>query len=215
MFPDNEKKTKEFQELQEAYSILSDTKKRAEYSQMSRNAQGQGPTGPRHPFTDYQSGMSSRNNTFTGNSYGAGSGGQKSDPLHEMMQEMLRAQAAQYQKFGPGWEKEAHAKGRRWDRYIWRLVIAYIVLWIVFGNLQRSAARQQAQHGEADPDRFEHRASLLDSFTAARMRDPNSSREKEYLKRQREVRELMETYNEKDEKKKDDTMDKIDNNLPE
>jgi hypothetical protein len=56
---------------------------------------------------------------------------------------------------------------------------------------------------------------------AARMRDSPRDhvimdpREREYLARQREVRELMEQYAEKDEekkksKKKDDTLDQID-----
>ena len=63
LFPNNEEKTKEFQELQEAYSILSDTKKRAEYAQMQRSAQGHSPATPRHPFNDY-SGMASRNNPY-------------------------------------------------------------------------------------------------------------------------------------------------------
>ena len=65
LFPDNEKKTKEFQELQEAYSILSDTKKKAEYTQMERAAQTQayGNPMPKHPFTGH-AGMPPRNNSF-------------------------------------------------------------------------------------------------------------------------------------------------------
>ena len=55
LFPNDDEKTREFQELQEAYSVLSDTKKRAEYTQMQRAAQSQGPpASSKHPYADFK-----------------------------------------------------------------------------------------------------------------------------------------------------------------
>jgi len=218
LFPDDEEKTKEFQELQEAYTILSDTKKRAEYAQMQRATQGQGPAGPRHPYTDY-SGAYSRNSGAYGHSFRYGADGPgKKDPFHDMLQEMLRAQQQKHRKYGPEYAHEAKIRGSRWDQIILRLVLAYMVLWIFFGNL-RFAASQQAP--VADPDG--RRATPLEDFMAARMRDNvgpvvMDPREREFLARQREVRELMEKYNEENKgkkKKKDETIDMIENDRSE
>ncbi|XP_063682991.1 chaperone protein DnaJ-like isoform X2 [Bolinopsis microptera] len=158
LFPDNEKKTKEFQELQEAYSILSDTKKKAEYTQMERAAQAQayGNPMPKHPFTGH-AGMPPRNNSFGNSRFtgaSGGAGGARNDPLHDMVQEMLRAQRKQYQsKFGgTGFEKEAKVRGARWDRIIARLVFAYIVLWIFFGNLRLETNERKRRMSEFESD---------------------------------------------------------------
>jgi len=151
LFPDDEEKTKEFQ-LQEAYSILSDTKKRAEYAQMQRATQGHGPAGPRHPYTDY-SGTYSRNSGAYGHSFRHGADGRgKKDPLHDMLQEMLRAQQQKHQKYGPEYAREAKIRGSRWDQIILRLVLAYMVLWIFFGNLRLETNERKRRISELETD---------------------------------------------------------------
>lgn len=219
LFPDNEKKTKEFQELQEAYSILSDTKKKAEYTQMERAAQAQayGNPMPKHPFTGH-AGMPPRNNSFGNSRFtGApgGAGGARNDPLHDMVQEMLRAQRKQYQsKYGgTGFEKEAKVKGARWDRIIIRLVFAYIVLWIFFGNLRLSAARRNRESDQINGQT----PNNIDSMMAARMVN-NDPREREYLRRQREaqeIRELMDRYAVKEKKDANNGLNGIVEDKPE
>ena len=70
---------------------------------------------------------------------------------------------------------------------------------------------------ERDPEQFAQRQSIMDNLWSARMRE--DPREKEYLARQREVRELMERYGVKDDKDKkkktDSTVDQIINDKPE
>ena len=63
LFPNDDEKTKEFQELQEAYSILSDTKKRAEYTQMQRDPQS-APNSSRHPYANYKGNYPFGHNRF-------------------------------------------------------------------------------------------------------------------------------------------------------
>ncbi|KAL5255337.1 hypothetical protein ACHWQZ_G014675 [Mnemiopsis leidyi] len=205
LFPNDDEKTREFQELQEAYSVLSDTKKRAEYTQMQRAAQSQGPpASSKHPYADYKG-----HYPFGNNSYGqrTGPGGPKNDPFHDILQEMLRAQRQQYQGFGSdSYKNTASTRGRHWDRILLRLVIGYIVIVIFYGNLRLS----QARNLEADPDKFAHRESLVDSLLGGRRRETlMEAREREFLHRQREVRELMEQYSEKEKKRGDRTVDEV------
>ena len=63
LFPDNEEKTKEFQDLQESYSVLNDTKKRAAFSQSQQQTAGAGvPGGFRHPYSEFNGGIPRQSN---------------------------------------------------------------------------------------------------------------------------------------------------------
>lgn len=62
LFPDNEEKTKEFQELQSAYSILSDTKTRAAYSQSQPNSAARQPDPFKHRYSEFSGGSPRQSN---------------------------------------------------------------------------------------------------------------------------------------------------------
>ena len=63
---------------------------------------------------------------------------------------------------------------------------------------------------EPDPDKFAHRESLVESLLGGRRRESvMEAREREFLSRQQEVRELMEQYNGKDKRKIDNTLNEV------
>lgn len=183
LFPDDEAKTEEFQEVQKAYEILSDTRKRAEYAQQMRQQHdpNSGSPGMRHPFDTRQS----QGHPFQQNPnpfdqrYNQQTQREQYEAFHKMFRQSYERRSSGSSE--PTKPKESAERGKRWDIVLVRFFIAYLICTLIVANFRLSHARQMDENTES---------RQLQNMGATRM----LAQQREAKKRQQEVKELMEEY---------------------
>eukprot|EP00116_Pleurobrachia_bachei_P008378 sb/3468640/ len=194
LFPNDERKKEEFQELQEAYEILSDSTKRAQWNQQQHYGQQQGPVHPGH------SNPYGRGPPPPGyyKQYRPGTGGDPRTPREQWMEQMLRMHAEQARAAGVGGDNEkwneAKERSKRLERIFLRIMGFYLLL--VLLNVITSLTTTRPELPTMPLDQQEAMARQMQE----RMRGNHSGRSSS-SHYPAEIQELIDSWEEEGKKK--------------
>eukprot|EP00116_Pleurobrachia_bachei_P008067 sb/3468329/ len=205
LFPNDERKKEEFQELQEAYevrvklnrecAILSDSTKRAQWNQQQHYGQQQGPA---HPG---QSNPYGRGPPPPGyyKPYRPGGSPDPRTPREQWMEQMLRMHAEQARADGVGGDNEkwneAKERSKRLEKIFFRIMGFYLLL--VLLNIITSLTTSRPELPTMPLDQQEAIARQMQE----RMRGNHSGRSSSSSHYPAEIQELIDSWEEDGKKK--------------